>query len=160
MRLADDTLSSSRIPSHNVNNPPCCHTPCNLAGVCSHALAIQDTACTPPRYHTCHRPNLLAFVRKQWSVITPPRCRTPSITPPPAAGFPCMALIARGTLDSTHPYKSTPSDHIFKGQKVITGVCFHSCPVPSRRVYSVFGVHLSATCGMLYACFEIVDITT
>ena len=34
------------------NTHPCRHIPCNLAGVYSHSVAIQDTACTPLRYHT------------------------------------------------------------------------------------------------------------
>ena len=52
--------------------------------------------------------------------------RRPVITPP-AAGLLCIVLITGGTLDTTHPYRSTPGDDIFKGQKFITGVCFHPC---------------------------------
>ena len=38
-----------------------------------------------------------------------------------------MVLITGGTLDTAPPYKSTPGDDIFKGQRVIAGVCFHPC---------------------------------
>ena len=38
-----------------------------------------------------------------------------------------MVLITGGTLDTIPFYKSTPGDDIFKGQKVITGVCFRPC---------------------------------
>ena len=49
------------------------------------------------------------------------RCNSPSLAHPPAAGLKCMVSITRGTLDSTHPNKSTPGDNIFKGQKLVPG---------------------------------------
>ena len=59
--------------------------------------------------------------------VIAPSISHPLVITPPAAGLLCMVLITGGTLDTTHPYKSTPGDDIFKCQKVITGVCFHPC---------------------------------
>lgn len=38
-----------------------------------------------------------------------------------------MVLITGGTLDTKHPYKSTPGEGVLKGQKSISGVWFHPC---------------------------------
>ena len=55
------------------------------------------------------------------------------ITPPSSGASRARCFITRCTLDSTHPwgtldstppYKSTPGCDIFKGENVITGVCF------------------------------------
>ena len=59
--------------------------------------------------------------------VIAPSISHPLVITPPAAGLLCMVLITGGTLDTTHPYKSTPGDDIFKVQKVVTGVCFHPC---------------------------------
>ena len=40
----DYTHPWSHIPR---NTPPYCHTPCNLAGICSHSSVIKDTVSTP-----------------------------------------------------------------------------------------------------------------
>ena len=61
------------------------------------------------------------------SIATNVPLSPPLVITPPSAGLLCMALIIGGTLDTTPPYKSTPGDDIFKGQRVITGVCFHPC---------------------------------
>ena len=42
-------------------------------------------------------------------------------------------LTTGDTLDTTHPYNSTPGDNIFKRQIVITGVCFLPC--------YIYGIH-------------------
>ena len=89
-------------------------TPCNLAGVCSHSIAITDTVITPHRYHTpC---NLAAAISTIIAVSTPPRYRTTSLPHPLAAGFLCMVFITGDAL-KYHTHNSTPGDTILKREK-------------------------------------------
>ena len=58
-------------------------------------------------------------------------------------------LVTGGTLDTTPPYKRTPGDGTLKGQKVISGACFHPC-------YAVPGIHHtlhSITCTVV-SCIQ------
>lgn len=61
--------------------------------------------------------------------------KNPLTTSQLLGSLPCMVLITGGgTLDSTPAYESKPGDDIFKGQNVITEVCFHAC----YQVYSLY----------------------
>ena len=71
----------------------------------------------------------------------------PLVITPLTVGLLCMALITGGTLHTTPPYKSTPSDDIFKGQKVITGVCFRPCYTAYTYVVPPGGQGVSSGVG-------------